>query len=88
MYSIHLDPTPSQGTGLEFCLLINDFQKSPSKSQMDGKIPCHFHGLMDEVFLVPIPETGKPFKSLSFMKGIQLQFPKRCVPKTRCTMPA
>lgn len=42
-YSTHLDPTPSHDTGLEFGLLIHDFFLwTPSKLQMDVKIPCHF----------------------------------------------
>lgn len=44
MYSTHLDPIPSHDTGLEFGLLIhNFFLLTPSKLQMDVKIPCHFH---------------------------------------------
>lgn len=41
---VHLDPTLSHDTGLEFGLLINDFfLLTPSKLQMDVKILCHFH---------------------------------------------
>ena len=54
---------------------------------MDVKIPCHFHRLMEEIFLIPFPGTGKPFKSLGFMKRIHLQFPNVCMPKTSYTMP-
>ena len=75
MYNTHLDPSHSGDTSLGFCLLINDFVLlTPSKPQRDVKMPCCFHRLTDEVFLVSFPEPEKPFKSLGLANGTQSQF--------------
>lgn len=58
------------------------FLLTPPKAEIYVKIPCHVHRLMNEVFLVPFPGTGKLCKSLGFIKGIQLMIPNLCILKT------
>lgn len=79
VHSTHLDSTPSHGTGLEFCLLLDDHLfillfGQTKKPKVDIKIPCRFHWLMDEVFLVAFSGTRNPPSHWALWRGFNSSF--------------